>query len=60
MGKEPPHVWTVDPLETFLPPRLSAARWALRRESPVQIPKFDGPESDLVTGGKKHTRGHSE
>jgi Uma2 family endonuclease len=48
MGKKPPHVWAVDSVEGFLRARLSAARWCVRRESPVRIPKFDEPEPDLV------------
>jgi Uma2 family endonuclease len=48
MGKKPPHVWAVDSLDPFLRSRLSAARWTVRRESPVRIPKFDEPEPDLV------------
>jgi Uma2 family endonuclease len=63
MGKKPPHVWAVDSIEEFLRPRLSAARWCLRRESPVRIPKFDEPEPDLVLARgsrKSYRRRHPE
>jgi hypothetical protein len=48
MGKNPPHVWAVDSLEELIRPRLSAARWTVRRESPARIPTYDEPEPDLV------------
>ncbi len=47
MGKNPPHVWSVDATELGLHTVL-AARWLIRRESPVRIPDFDEPEPDLA------------
>jgi Uma2 family endonuclease len=47
MGKNPPHVWSVDATESGLA-RLLPAGWLLRRESPVRIPEFDEPEPDIA------------
>ena len=47
MGKNPPHVWSVDATEIGLQTIL-AARWLIRRESPVRIPDFDEPEPDIA------------
>ncbi len=47
MGKNPPHVWSVDATELGLHTVL-AARWLIRRESPVRIPEFDEPEPDVA------------
>ncbi len=47
MGKNPPHVWSVDATEIGLA-RLLPAGWLLRREGPVRIPEFDEPEPDVT------------
>ncbi len=47
MGKNPPHVWSVDATEIGLESVLPAG-WLVRRESPVRIPSFDEPEPDLA------------
>jgi Uma2 family endonuclease len=47
MGKNPPHVWSVDATEIGLNPLLPAG-WILRRESPLRIPEFDEPEPDVA------------
>ncbi len=47
MGKDPPHVWSVDATEIGIA-RLLPAGWLLRREGPVRIPEFDEPEPDVA------------
>ncbi len=47
MGKNPPHVWSVDATEIGIHSILPAG-WLGRRESPVRIPNFDEPEPDLA------------
>ena len=47
MGKNPPHVWSVDAAEIGLHSLLPAG-WIVRRESPVRIPEFDEPEPDVA------------
>jgi Uma2 family endonuclease len=47
MGKNPPHVWSVDATEIGLA-RVLPTGWLLRRESPVRIPDFDEPEPDIA------------
>jgi Uma2 family endonuclease len=47
MGKNPPHIWSVDATEIGLHSLLTLG-WILRRESPVRIPEFDEPEPDLA------------
>jgi Uma2 family endonuclease len=47
MGKNPPHVWSVDATEIGIA-RLLPAGWLLRRESPIRIPEFDEPEPDIA------------
>jgi Uma2 family endonuclease len=47
MGKNPPHVWSVDATEKVLQSLLPAG-WIIRRESPVRIPEFDEPEPDIA------------
>jgi Uma2 family endonuclease len=47
MGKNPPHVWSVDATEISLQTDLPVG-WLIRRESPVRIPDFDEPEPDLA------------
>jgi Uma2 family endonuclease len=47
MGKNPPHVWSVDATEMGIA-RLLPAGWLLRRKSPVRIPVFDEPEPDIA------------
>jgi Uma2 family endonuclease len=47
MGKNPPHVWSVDATEIGIA-RLLGAGWLLRRESPIRIPEFDEPEPDIA------------
>ena len=53
MGKNPPHVWSVDATEIGLHLILTPG-WLVRRESPVRIPDFDEPEPDIaVVRGKR-------
>jgi Uma2 family endonuclease len=47
MGKNPPHVWSVDATESGLHSLLPLGR-IIRRESPVRIPEFDEPEPDVA------------
>jgi Uma2 family endonuclease len=47
MGKNPPHVWSVDVTEIGLSRLLPAGR-LVRRESPVRIPECDEPEPDVA------------
>lgn len=47
MGKNPPHVWSVDSIEQLFRVLLGTA-WCVRRESPVRIPDLNEPEPDLV------------
>ena len=57
MGKNPPHIWTVDAaleaLKTMLP------GWWCRKEDPVRLPDFDEPEPDIavVRGSRDLYRG---
>ncbi len=46
MGKNPPHIWTVDALVEAL--RFMLAGWWCRKEDPVRIPDFDEPEPDVA------------
>jgi Uma2 family endonuclease len=46
MGKNPPHIWTVDRLLDILKPLTPG--WWCRKEDPVRIPNFDEPEPDVA------------
>jgi Uma2 family endonuclease len=58
MGKKPPHIRVVgsvlDATAGVLP-----GGWSLRKEDPVRIPEFDGPEPDVavVRGSRDDYRG---
>jgi Uma2 family endonuclease len=47
LGKNPPHVWSVDAKATALHSLLPAG-WLVRQKSPVRMPEFDEPEPDLA------------
>jgi len=47
MGKNPPHVLTVEELRRRLA-RACPSGWHVRKEDPVRIPEFDEPEPDLA------------
>ncbi len=46
MGKNPPHIWSVDAIIESLRPKL-VGMWC-RKEDPVRIPDFDEPEPDVA------------
>jgi Uma2 family endonuclease len=47
MSKDPPHIWTVQTIYSFLAGMLPSG-WTWRKEDPVRIPDFDEPEPDVV------------
>jgi Uma2 family endonuclease len=57
MGKNPPHVWSVDAILKALEAMLPG--WWCRKEDPVRIPNFDEPEPDVavVRGSRDDYRG---
>jgi Uma2 family endonuclease len=46
MSKNPPHIWTVQTIYSFLAGMLPSG-WTWRKEDPVRIPDFDEPEPDV-------------
>ncbi len=46
MGKNPPHIWTVDAIIEAL--RATLPHLWCRKEDPVRIPDFDEPEPDVA------------
>ena len=55
MGKNPPHIWTVDAIIEAL--RAALPHMWCRKEDPVRIPDFDEPEPDVavVRGNRDDT-----
>jgi Uma2 family endonuclease len=45
MGKNPPHVWSVDTIAEIM--KAMTPGWWCRQEAPVRIPDFDEPEPDV-------------
>ncbi len=58
LGKNPPHIWTVDAILESLKAVLPGCWWC-RKEDPVRIPDFDEPEPDVavVQGNRDNYRG---
>ncbi len=55
MGKNPPHVWSVDTILRLLSAMLPQG-WYLRKEDPIRIPNFDEPEPDIaIVRGSRET-----